>query len=404
MKDILFVSNGHGEDLIAGRVIDGLRENGTGGISLDAWPMVGMGRAYVERRIPLVGAANHLPSDGFATLSWRLMAADLLAGWIVTHWRQYKAANDLRRSYRLVVAVGDIVPVAAAVVMRTPFVLIGCAKSSYYNSRYDYTFPERFLLRRHCLMVFPRDRLTVNELDRAGIRNRYLGNPMMDGLEGSGDRLGIGTERTVVGMLPGTRTDADRNLCELLALVLAAREYCSQPERLTFLVAARPEVDRETVADTLKKDSRLAQWRPAASGDNVNAFIKLRGPAGMETLVVQNRFADVLSLSKIIIGMAGTANEQAIGLGIPLIVVPSAGVQGENYVKMKMKYFGPAAVAVPREPRELCRALANLLANPARCEEMGRAGRERMGKPGAGASIANAVHGILAGLPTGGAT
>jgi uncharacterized protein (TIGR03492 family) len=119
--------------------------------------------------------------------------------------------------------------------------------------------------------------------------------------------------------------------------------------------------------------------------------MRLEHPAGMQVLVAKGRFADVLRLSRVVVGMAGTANEQAIGLGIPLVAVPSSGVQGERYVRMKMAYFGEAAVRAPRDPDAIASAVAGLLEDPGRCARMAAAGRERMGLPGASDAIAAAI-------------
>src|SRR5690606_13173982 len=119
--------------------------------------------------------------------------------------------------------------------------------------------------------------------------------------------------------------------------------------------------------------------------------MRLDHPAGMQALVTKGRFADVLRLSSLVVGMAGTANEQAIGLGIPLVAVPAAGIQGERYVRMKMEYFGGSALYAPRDPDAIAGALAQLLADPGRCARMAAAGRERMGEPGASDAIAAAI-------------
>ena len=375
MKDILFASNGHGEDVIAGRVLDRLAARRPQ-LAVEGWPMVGEGAAYAARGIATVGARNLLPSAGFATLDPALMAHDLKAGWIGTYWRQAVGARAMRGRYRMIVAVGDIVPIGAGVLARTPFVFIGCAKSAYYGPRHGYTGLEKRLLCRHCVETYPRDPLTAGELERAGVACRYLGNPMMDGLEGTGDRLGIGEGETVVGLLAGTR---------------AAPRPLPAPARLRFVFAARSEFDPQAFAAAFGTDPRLAGWRVASAGAREGVVMRLEHPAGMQVLVAKGRFPDVLRLSRVVVGMAGTANEQAIGLGIPLVTVPSSGVQGERYVRMKMEYFGGAAVLAAREPDAIAGAVAGLLADPARCARMATAGRERMGLPGGSDAIAQAI-------------
>ncbi|MFN3145749.1 MAG: hypothetical protein ACE368_11095 [Paracoccaceae bacterium] len=121
----------------------------------------------------------------------------------------------------------------------------------------------------------------------------------------------------------------------------------------------------------------------------------LRHRTGAAALFVKGRFADVLYASDMVAGMAGTANEQAIGLGLPLVAVPGQGNQGPADLRMKMRYYGPAALFAPREPDAVARAIRDVLSDPVRRREMAAAGRERMGAPGASAAIAARVAAML---------
>lgn len=397
MIDLGIFSNGHGEDTIAVKVLDELRALRPS-LGVEVWPMVGEGTVYQSRGEQIVGARNLLPSAGFATISPKLMIDDLLAGWVQTHWRQYTAARALRGRYRMVLAVGDIIPIVAAVAAHSPFMFIGCAKSYYYNPGRAYAAADKHLLRKYCTLTFPRDRKTVEELEASGIRTLYLGNPMMDGLEPSGTDLGIGADDVVIGMLAGTRADADGNMLDLIEAAGRAHAHFGRPERVRFVFAARSGLDAAEIAAKINADSRFGDWSVisvAAGAQGSGVVLRLGDLHGVEVIVAKDAFADVLHASSLVIGMAGTANEQAIGLGIPLITVPSAGVQGDNYVKMKSVYFGDAALNVPREADRIAAAAANLLADPGRCALMAAAGRERMGEPGASRAIAQSV---LAGL------
>jgi uncharacterized protein (TIGR03492 family) len=393
MIDLAFFSNGHGEDTIACKVLDELRHIRPA-LSIEVWPMVGEGTAYSARDAEIVGALNLLPSAGFATISPKLMREDLRAGWIKTHWRQFQAARGMRGRYRMAIAVGDIIPILASVVSRTPFMFIGCAKSYYYHPGRAYTPLERRLLRKHCTLTFPRDLKTVPELDGDGVKTRYLGNPMMDGLEPAGIDLGLKKRDVAIGMLAGTRADADDNMLDLLEAAGRAHAHFDHPEKLRFVFAARSGLDAKEIAAMVAGDPRFGGWQVKAMSegpDAIGVVLRLADPHGVEVLVAKGAFPDVLRASSLVIGMAGTANEQAIGLGIPLITVPSAGVQGDQYVRMKAVYFGDAALNVPREADTIAAAAAGLLADPEACARMAEAGRERMGEPGASRAIAEAI-------------
>jgi uncharacterized protein (TIGR03492 family) len=110
---------------------------------------------------------------------------------------------------------------------------------------------------------------------------------------------------------------------------------------------------------------------------------------------VEGSFADVVRGARVVVGLAGTANEQAIGLGKPLIVLTGRGAQGEAYTRMKMRFFGESAVLAPDDPDGFRRTLVDVLADAPRQQRMAAAGRERMGAPGASDAIADAVVELL---------
>lgn len=85
MKKFLFISNGFGENTIAGQVIDRLQL--AVGVEIFGWPMVGA-ENFRRRR------AKSPPSCGFGTMSLKLFIEDLRAGWISTHWRRVQSARQ----------------------------------------------------------------------------------------------------------------------------------------------------------------------------------------------------------------------------------------------------------------------------------------------------------------------
>jgi uncharacterized protein (TIGR03492 family) len=392
MDRILFISNGHGEDSIAVKVIDQIKTLISRPLEIFAWPMVGRGESFSSRGVPVTGPPNLLPSCGFATLSLRLMWKDLLHGWVTTHLRQIRAARSLKGRYSLIVAVGDVVPIGASVLSGSPFFLIGCAKSSYYSRWSGYTKLEKFLLRRFCLMTFPRDELTAEELTRARVPNRYHGNPMMDGLEGTdGFPLWPGGH-PVVGMIPGSRPDAEENALFLLKPAAFLDVPC--------LFAAYDGLDVRWIADKIRIAEAGQDWavEQECSAESVGGVVlKLIHSRGNRAWFIKGRFADVLRRSTLVVGVSGTANEQAVGLGKPLITFPTPGVMGPRYVKMKMQFFGLSARMVPPKTEEIARAVRELLRDEELRGGMASAGRERMGRPGASRAIAREIINHLTG-------
>jgi uncharacterized protein (TIGR03492 family) len=389
-RHVLFISNGNGEDEIACRVIAALRRIAPKGLILEAWPMVGLGAAYRALSVPVKGPANLLPGEGFGTLSFSALFRDLQAGFIATHLNQARHARAQRGRHDLLVGVGDVVPLASGWLARTPMAFIACAKTAYYGGVDGHMPLERHLMRKGCVEVFPRDKPTMEGLVRKGVSATYLGNPMMDDLPPPPSPL-IGPDRLGIALLPGSRGDATRNAAFLLTAAGIMTEKTA-PQPLSFLIACHPRVEIAEVISALSE----TVWRPAGDDDLPPGSARLVGPNGAEALLLRQAFAAVLHSSALAVGMAGTANEQASGLGLPLITAAGAGNQGEAYLRMKMRYFGNAAIATPRDPAAIAAAMASLLADPARRAVMSAEGRKRMGAPGASAAIAAALVARLA--------
>ncbi|MGQ0765599.1 MAG: lipid-A-disaccharide synthase-related protein [Gemmatimonadota bacterium] len=391
-RDVVFLSNGHGEDSIACTIIDHLRRLPmTEGISIDGWPMVGTGEAYAERGVTRIGVRNVLPSEGFATLDARLMLGDLKAGWLGVHFRQLRSAIGLRFGYRLAVAVGDVVPIAAAVLSRAPFLHVGCAKSDYYGTRHGYTRLELHWLRRHCLLSFPRDERTTRTLQLAGVRARSAGNPMMDGIVGSGEQLVSGGEVGVT-CLPGSRHAAVTNAIDILGRLPLNADTIGVRGRLHYVFAVPAGFDNRNLAARVR-EGEAGAWSIGAVSPRVELAA---GDGSAVATFAMASLADAVLGSELVLGMAGTANEQAVGLGRPLIVLNGRGGQGAAYTRMKLRYFGAAALFGGEDGTTLERVMRRVLGDAALREEMRIAGLERMGPSGASAVIAREITHRLA--------
>jgi uncharacterized protein (TIGR03492 family) len=384
---VLLLSNGHGEDAIAARIARALGELDVR--CIQAWPMVGSGGAYAGAGIDTIGVRNELPSEGFATLSLPLFVRDLRAGWIGTHRRQLAYAMAQRGQHDVAIAVGDIVPIVAATLSRTPYFFVGCAKSTYYGRAGSYTWLERTLLRRRAVVCYPRDALTATSLGTAGVPVRYVGNPMMDGLEPSGT-VDLG-DSVVIACLPGSRSDAATNAAHILALVGRARQQWASLGPVHFAFAVAPTFDVDAFARALAMGN--SEWRVSLSSSDVRSACSARAQLS-ETLsaaVYVDHLGDVMHNARVAIGLAGTANEQAIGLGVPVVTFATDGVQGRAYLRMKTRYYGDAVQLVEPTGEAIARAAVGLSTDGPLRQRAILAGRERMGAPGASATIARDV-------------
>ncbi len=90
----------------------------------------------------------------------------------------------------------------------------------------------------------------------------------------------------------------------------------------------------------------------------------------------------MLAASDIVLGQAGTANQQAIGLGKPVVSFVSPRTTARRY-RRDRDFFGDSCIFAIPSAEDMAKALGELLADPAACARRGAVGRQRMGSPGA---------------------
>ncbi|MEM7797441.1 MAG: lipid-A-disaccharide synthase-related protein, partial [Cyanobacteria bacterium P01_C01_bin.118] len=184
---LLCISNGHGEDLIAIRVLlalQGLRPN----LPMAALPIVGEGRQYQKLGIEIIGPTKQMPSGGFIYMDSHQLARDLQGGLLQLTMAQLRAMGQWLKADDVVLAVGDIVPLLFGWLSRCSYGFIGTAKSEYYvrdeqgrcldrSTLLDFLdfqrtcvyMPWERWLMKGSVCVFPRDGITTQRLQRWGV-------------------------------------------------------------------------------------------------------------------------------------------------------------------------------------------------------------------------------------------
>jgi len=209
---ILFLSNGQGEDLIAATIIERLLGKDFPW-EVRALPLVGEGKAYEGVGIKVLGPCRMMPSGGFAGFNLLWWAKDVASGWLGIFKEQIDILKKERAVINIVVCVGDVFLVLLSILfLKKPIIFLPTAKSDYARFFKDHYRIEKWLMKRFCGLVLPRDELTASSLKRFGVNAIYVGNVMMDCLEISGERFGIEEDKYVVGILPGSKEEAYRNL------------------------------------------------------------------------------------------------------------------------------------------------------------------------------------------------
>jgi uncharacterized protein (TIGR03492 family) len=361
--NILIVSNGYGEDAVGNALAAALRAQGA---DVRAYPLVGLGHAY--RDVRLGDPRRVLPSGGFAFRgSWKLILADLRAGAWDLWRRQRNAFREQRGRYSHVVAIGDAYCLWMAAQVATPIVFVDTAHSEYHDPQ---GWLVRNLIRRCASVTYVRDRLTADALTHHGIKAQYAGNPLMDVIENG---RSPSYPAPVVALLPGSRDDAATNLATLLQLCNALR--ATRP--VTFVCALAPTVSRESILRAVQPMGWQEQGGQLASGE--------------ARVLISRTFGPAIRASDVVVGLAGTANEQAAGLGKPVVAFPTTGAQyTARFMRLQHRLLGDALVPV-RDWRDAVSSVLRLLDDSSERAWRGQAGRERMGQSGAVHTIAAAL-------------
>jgi len=380
--NILFISNGHGEDLNAGLIIDALQRRSPEA-NIFALPLVGEGMAYQKRQIPIIAPTKPLPSGGLIYTGFFTWWKDIFGGLVGLTIRQIRALLKRKKKFDLIVAIGDIVPLAFAYITGKPFLAFIVATSAYYEGTLKLPWLTEFFLRSpRCKIVFAKDKFTETDLHQRGITKAvFCGYPIMDALAPTGE-IFQKEYQFLIALLPGSRSpEAVRNFAQLLPLC----EAIAQEQAVDFWAALVPAVTMEHL-QTLAENQG---WE--CHGDRLQ-----RGNCTIH--LSWHQFADILHQADLVLGMAGTAVEQAVGLGKPVLQIPGHGPQFTYaFAEAQMRLLGCSVTTIgktPQEPDLITRASQKTLEILAdkdyqqRCLENGR---ERIGPPGGSMAIANHI-------------
>ncbi|NQU17556.1 MAG: hypothetical protein HQ564_05765 [Candidatus Saganbacteria bacterium] len=344
---LLIISNGHGEDLVGAKLAEEPATKRRG--SIIALPLVGEGKAY---KCKVLGPRKKLPSGGFSLRNLSYLWKDIANGLFGQIGQFYKILTNEKPD--LVIAIGDIVPIICAKITKAPFIFIGVNKTDYYEwFGYSYTPWEIWLL-KSAKKVYTRDQLTADNLKLKSIRAEFVGNPLMDTLSPITYNLSPKT----IGLLPGTRdSDIDQNINDFIRI---SKEIKKLDDKIEFVMAL--------------KEPRVLT-------------------SGVPSPFIVKPFEEVLAESSVILGLSGTGNEQAAGLGIPVISFPGQGSQyTKKFGEAQTQLLGKALAFIPeRNFQKISNKCLEIIGDPRLRENMGKSGKERMGKPGAIETIAKNI-------------
>ena len=266
------LSNGHGEDLIARRILTALQQHGVHE-PVAVLPLVGLGTAFhAIHGVQGVGPRRELPSGGFGNQGVGPFLRDLQAGLGGLSLAQWHSMRRWCKAHPkgVVLAVGDLLPLLLAWSSGQPFGFVGTPKSDWTWMTHRGASPladryhackgsewdpwEWWLMgNRRCRFVAVRDRLTARGLRRRGIAAITPGNPVLDGGSVAPPLPSSLGQRRRLLLLPGSRMpEAVGNTERLLTALLASVRSTPWPP-LTVLLATGQQPDRSSLETVLHR-------------------------------------------------------------------------------------------------------------------------------------------------------
>lgn len=398
---LLVLSNGHGEDVIAIRIIERLQHNNPE-LELAALPIVGNGYAYKNLNIPLIGRVEQMPSGGFIYKGGKPLLEDLRGGLIQLTIEQLKLVRQWSKAGGNILAVGDIVPLLFAWLSEANYAFVGTAKSEYYlrdeadwlsqtswlEQKFNSVYMpwERWLMSRNrCQAVFPRDSLTAKVLQQWAIPAYNLGNPMMDGM--TTKIQSRESQEINILLLPGSRMpEALRNWQKILVAVWSVVKKLSVL-KLQFSTAIAPALDLKPFID----DAVTQGWCITTRQPQTVTLVQKE----QALILTQERNQEFFKMADVALAMAGTATEQFVGLGKPAVIFPGEGPQfTPAFAEAQSRLLGCSIVMLP-DPTHVGQAVADMINDDQLLRQIADNGQRRMGETGAASRIAECLQQTL---------
>ncbi|MDD5528735.1 MAG: lipid-A-disaccharide synthase-related protein [bacterium] len=379
MPNVLFLSNCYGEDRSAAIIASALKKIRPD-TNIIGVPLISGGEEYEKRNIPVLLKTKVPPSGGFTTRSLAGIL-DVLTGFYIPI-RYCLALKKLRPKTDSVMITGDVfLLILGWLGTRKPIFFLAPAKSDYQNPHYkvELWIMKSLIHKKQIKQIFTHDEYTANNLRKNNIPATFVGNPMVDELKRE-HKFKPEKNSITIGILPGSRTEAYKNFIKILKIV-ELLEQKNLP-KLSF-VTALPNTIK---LNTLTALSQNNGWK--LSTDDISVLTK----KDTKVFLYYNAFVDIIEQADIIIGLAGTANEQAAYFGKPIVAFKGTGPQTSN-VRMnnQQNLLGGCLKVVKNFPDGVVNEILFLLQHPDEIKRRSKIGKFRMGPSGGAERIAERI-------------
>ena len=403
---LLFICNGHGEDVIAAEIIKRLLKK-IKNRNIEVLPLVGKGDVFntiKSKNFRKIGFLKELPSGGFSNQSLKGFVLDLFAGFLIDNLRNFLLVKQKSKHNCKIIAVGDFLPLLYAWSSECDFSFIGTPKSDhtwssgpgwdlsdfYHKLKGSEWDPwEMFLMKSpRCKNLIMRDKITANNLNKKNIDAKYLGNPMMDFVNATNDKISniISFKRII--LLVGSRyPEALKNLDNFLDCL----QDFDLSNHLVILLPLSINANVTKIQSYLNKYGFIKQIRVKSLIDEDSVWKK----GEKYILIGKGKFNLWANMADVGLSNAGTATEQIAGLGIPSLSLPGPGPQfTKSFAKRQSRLLG-GSVVVCKNKKILLKRLSLLLREKVYRSDQAKIGKQRMGKFGASKKIVDSINSSL---------
>lgn len=339
--NILLVSNGYGEDLIACNLIQAIKKHEPEA-KTKVIPLVGQGLEYESIGLTPQIKNTPLPSGGFIR-NIKTAITDLKKGLFSQILKQRKLIKTCAAATDITICVGDVYClVMGSFTNPSKCYFLPTAKSNRFMK---HSHIELWLIKHYTRRVYPRDAETAAAFQSKGIPAYFFGNPMFDNLSNTVNQPQLTPpSEPLIGLLPGSRVEAYDNL----VLILNAIESLITQQKnspINFVLAKSKNLDLKPLAEKLSGTAwQLTNASPSAKITHKKQPIQIQ---------ITEHFKAIMQQAWLVIGLAGTANEQAVALGKTVICFPGYGPQSTpTRFKEQQKLLGSKLIFINSQNSE----------------------------------------------------
>ena len=386
-KNILFINNGHGEDLITSYIIKSLSDKNNN-LDISVLPLVGKGERFEKLSVEVLGPRETFPSGGVIRSSIKNLLKDIKAGLLSATLKHIKELRNKKGEVDLSIVVGDVYALLlTGLFVDGQIIFIPTAKSEYIDGHYKV---EKYLMKKYADKVIPRDQKTADNLIDYSINAQFYGNLMMDCFEIQKNNFNLRSDSIKIGLLPGSRDEAYENLIDFIEVIKELEKL--KKAQYDFLVPVVNDFSVEKLKNKLDKTNFICN-----NLEDKHIKLQIISPTGLNKIfIIYNAFGDVLDQAKLFLGMAGTANEQAVGMGKPVITFPSKGVQfSYEFATNQKRLLGEGIKFIKRDFKKAAYSLIELLEDEKEYNKRSESGKKRMGKRGAINKVTDEINDFL---------